>query len=309
LPPRGKTRYFVAAMKNVAPLVSTVLPLVALCLKVGAADTTSFPCPENEIARYTACRISAPIQIDGKLDEAVWSSASFSPRFVDILTGKPTIHETRAAVVWDEQNLYVAFRIEEPLVHAKYTNRNDPIYYDNDVELFIAGRDAYYEFEINAFNTTYEVFFIWNDAYEKGGFNTAPELSHSKLKPFNGVGFKNHPRGGRLGQFDWSFPGRQTAVAIDGTVNDDKDRDRGWTVELAFPWKGLHWLAKADNRALPPADGDTWRMDFSRFNTYKEAPPAKDSGGWVWTRHGVWDSHIPECFAHIRFTTNVLSSP
>ena len=277
-----------------------------------AADgghSAKFPCPEKEIAHYTSYKISEPIQIDGKLDEAVWSAAPFSPRFVDILTGKPAIHETRAAVVWDDQNLYVAFRIEEPLVHAKYTNRNDPIYYDNDVEVFIAGRGAYYEFEINAFNTTYEAFFIWNDAYEKGGFNAAPEFSRSKLKPFNGVGFKNHPRGGRLGQFDWNFPGKQTAVAIDGTVNDDKDRDRGWTVELACPWKGLHWLAKADNRALPPADGDVWRMDFSRFNTYKEAPPAKDSGGWVWTRHGVWDSHIPECFAYIRFTTNASSSP
>src|SRR2546423_333378 len=81
--------------------------------------------------------------------------------------------------------------------HAKYTNHNDPIYYDNDVEFFIAGRDAYYEFEINAFNTCYEVFFIWDDAYT--GFAPAPEFARSRLKPFNGVGFKNHPRGGRLG--------------------------------------------------------------------------------------------------------------
>ena len=111
-----------------------------------------------------------------------------------------------------------------------------------------------------------------------------------------------------MGNFNWSFPGKQTAVHIDGTVNDDKDRDRGWTVELAFPWKGLEWLAKADNRPLPPREGDVWRMDFSRFNTYKEPAPAKDSGGWVWTRHGIWDSHIPECFAHIRFSTNLVSS-
>ena len=67
------------------------------------------------------------------------------------------------------------------MVHAKYTNHNDPIYYDNDVEFFIAGRDAYYEFEINAFNTSYEVFFIWNDAYEKGGFTRAPEKSFASL--------------------------------------------------------------------------------------------------------------------------------
>ena len=95
---------------------------------------------------------------------------------------------------------------------------------------------------------------------------------------------------------------------VDGTLNDDSDRDRGWTVELAFPWRGMKWLAKADRRPLPPQHENEWRMDFSRFNQYKEAPPAKDSGGWVWTRHGIWDSHIPECFAHIRFSTNDVSS-
>jgi hypothetical protein len=70
----------------------------------------------------------------------------------------------------------------------------------------------------------------------------------------------------------------------------------------------LEWLAKADQRALPPRDGDVWRMDFSRFNTYKEAPPAKDSGGWAWSKHGVWDSHIPECFPFIVFSTNVVQA-
>ena len=48
-------------------------------------------------------------------------------------------------------------------------------------------------------------------------------------------------------------------------------------------------------------------MDFSRFNTYKAAPPENDSGGWVWTRHGIWDSHIPECFVKVRFDTNSVS--
>jgi len=215
-----------------------------------AGQQSKLPCPENEIARYTAYHVSERIRIDGKLDETVWQHAPRSPRFVDILTGAQAIHDTRAMVVWDDTNLYVAYRIQEPFVHAKYTNHNDPIYYDHDVEFFIAGRDAYYEFEINAFNTSYEVFFIWDDAY--GAFAEAPEFARSRLKPFNGVGFTNHPRGGRLGNFNWSFPGKQTAVQIDGTLNDDRDRDRGWTVELAFPWKGFEWLAKAENRSLPP---------------------------------------------------------
>ena len=289
------------------PGILCSVSLYTLALSVAAQQPSKFPCPETEIARYTARHVSEPIRIDGKLDEPAWQHAPRSPRFIDIISGQPEIHDTRAAVLWDEKNLYVAYWIEEPMVHAKYTNHNDPIYYDNDVELFIAGPDAYYEFEINAFNTSYEVFFIWNDTYEKNGFVTAPEWQRAKLKPFNGVGFKTHPRGGRFGNFDWSFPGKQTAIAVDGTVNKDDDRDRGWTVELAFPWRGMKWLA-TDGRALPPKENDLWRMDFSRFNTYKAAPPAKDSGGWVWTRHGIWDSHIPECFAKIRFTTNDVTS-
>lgn len=284
-----------------------ILLCVGLAAAAARAGEWGFPCPENEIARYTAHHVSSPIKVDGRPQEAAWQRAPRSPRFGDMLTGRPPIHDTRAAVLWDDENLYIAFWVEEPFVHAKFVTNNAPIYYDNDVEVFIAGRDAYYEFEMNAFNTTYEVFFIWADAYEPGGFGALPEFDRSRLRPFNGVDFKTHPRGARLGNFEWHFPGKRTAVFIDGTVNNDTDRDRGWTVELAFPWKGLALLAKADGRSLPPKDGDVWRIDFSRFNQYKEAPPAKDSGGWTWSHHGVWDSHIPECFPRIRFTTNDVS--
>lgn len=271
------------------------------------AEEWKFPCPQDEIAHYTAYHVRDAITVDGKLDERAWQLAPRSPRFVDILTGKPALHDTRASVLWDDTNLYVAYRVEEPLVRATLTANNSAVYSDNDVEMFIAGPDAYYEFEINALNTTYEVFFIWQEAYEKDPFWRQPDFERSLLNPFNGVGFKTHPRGRRLGNFNWHFPGKQTAVSVDGTLNNDRDQDRGWTVELAFPWKGMTALAHGDNRSLPPQDGDVWRIDFSRFNTYKEAPPAKDSGGWVWSRHGVWDSHVPECFPYIRFSTNDVS--
>lgn len=265
-----------------------------------------FPCPENEIAHYTAYHITQPINIDGHLDEPAWKQAPLSPRFIDIISGKPTIHDTRAAVMWDDKNLYIAYRVEEPFIHVKYTNYNDPIFHDNDVELFIAGRDSYYEFGLNALNTCYEIFFIWENAYKSGGFDQSPKFNRSQLFPFDGINFRNHPRGGRLVKREWSFPGKETAVWIDGTINNDSDRDRGWTVEIALPWKGMEWLAKADDRSLPPKEGDIWRMDFPRLNTYREAAPANDSGAWVWSRHSIRDCHIPECFPFIHFTTNAL---
>jgi hypothetical protein len=185
------------------------------------------------------------------------------------------------------------------------TERDSLIYEDNDVELFIAGDDGYYEFEINAFGTIYEVFFLWEDRYIDGGYDRLPEFAreHPGVRPFDGVGFR-HPRGPRLGFWNWDYPGLQSAVQVDGTINDNRDRDRGWTVELALPWAGLQHLA--GNRPLPPQDGDVWRMDFSRFNTYRAAPPAKDSSGWAWSHHGVWDSHVPECFVKVVFSMDAV---
>ena len=267
-----------------------------------------FPWPEERIAHYTAHRVSAPLEIDGRLDEESWRQAPRSPRFVDLISGQPTIHDTRAAVLWDDECLYVGFWVEEPFVQATLTERDSPVWTENDVELFIAGKDAYYEFEINPLGTIYEALLVWDDAYERGGFSRTPEFSRNAegFKPWSGVGFEAHPRGSRLGFFRWDLPGLRAAVSVDGTINDNSDRDRGWTAEIAIPWTGLKWLAQGDGRALPPRDGDVWRMDLSRFNMYREAPPANDSGGWAWSAHGIWDSHVPELFPYIHFSTKTV---
>ena len=132
------------------------------------------------------------------------------------------------------------------------------------------------------------------------------DLNQPGRRQFHGVGYRPHPRGPRIGYWNWDFKGLKSAVFVDGTINDDRDRDRGWTVELALPWSGMSALTMGDNRSLPPKDKDIWRMDFSRFNQYKEAQPTKDSGGWVWSPHGVWDSHVPECFTYMHFSKEVV---
>ena len=264
--------------------------------------------PPEQRAHYTAYRAAELIAIDGHLDEPSWLAAPRSPRFRDMTHGGPAVHDTRAAVLWDDANLYVGFWIEEPFVEATLKNRDDPIYQNNDVEVFIAGQDTYYEFEINAYGTVYEVLFVWEDAYERDAYDQEPGLARNApgAQPFYGVGLKDHPRGPRMGFFQWDLPGMQSAVHIDGTLNDNSDRDRGWTVELAFPWSGMDLLTRGDGRAVPPNNGDTWGMDFSRFNQYREAPPAQDNTGWCWSPHGIMDSHIPEVFTQVTFSTETV---
>jgi hypothetical protein len=249
----------------------------------------SFPWPQDRVASSIARRALTPPDLDGRLEADCWRTAERSPRFVDLVSGDAVPLDTRGAILWDDEHLYLGFWLEQPDVTATLTQRDSDIWLDDDVELFIAGPDAYYELEVNAFNTVYEVLFVWDEA-------TGADRSFPGVASFDGVGFA-HPRGRRTGFWGFDLPGLRTAVHVDGTLNDSSDTDRGWTVEIAIPWSSLAPLA--GGRSLPPRDGDEWRISLSRFNTRKGG----DSGGWSWSPHGVWDSHIPELFPHVRFST------
>ncbi|XZE53465.1 carbohydrate-binding family 9-like protein [Planctomycetaceae bacterium SH139] len=263
------------------------------------------PGAEADILRIEAKRTDATIIIDGKLDEAAWRNVAWSPPFVDLISGQPTRHATRVRLLWDADYLYVAYDVAEPNVQAKFTQRDSPIYQENDVELIVAGEDAFYEFEINALGTIYEGLFVWQSNYEFSGIAKLPQLDKTrpevKWQPFTGVSFQSHPRGARWAFLAWDVPAAQTAVQVNGALHDDSDQDHGWTVELASPWKSFSVLNMSKPRSLPPQPGDVWRIDFSRFNQYKAPAPAKDSGGWALSHHGVGDSHIPECFPCVTF--------
>jgi len=268
-----------------------------------------------EIAHYTAYRTRQPLGIDGRLDKRAWQLAPKTPRFVDMANGDLALFDSRAAALWDDQNLYIAYWCEEPFPQATLTERDSMVCRESDVEVFFDGGDCYYEFEINALGTIYEVFFIWQDAFRHGSRFDVPEfdLLERKAVSFGGnddrsgptFWYGSHPRGPRWAFLDWDFPGIRTAVKVDGELNNRKVLSRGWQVELAFPWEGMKWLA--NGKALPPKDGDTWRMMFSRFeNIYISGHQAGGQAGWVLSPHGVNDSHRPECFPYVHMSSTCV---
>ena len=277
------------------------------------AGTGGYGCTASDIAHYVARRAAGPIVVDGRLDEPSWQKVQKSGNFVDMVTGAPAFFDTRAAVLWDDQYLYIGMWLEEPYVEAHLTKTGSLIFQESDAEVFIDGGDAYSEFEVNALNTTYQVFFIWRDAYKKGGLFDTPQfdiLKHQALT-FGGnfdrtsehfwVG--THPRGVRWAFLDWSYPGLLHAVHVDGKINDNSAPDKGWTVELAFPWKDLKPLAAG--RSLPPHDGDTWRIFFGRFEKLEAGGKELPHPAWVMSPHRVLDTHIPECFPYVQMSTKI----
>jgi hypothetical protein len=276
---------------------------------------TPYGCDEKEVTNYTCCRINELIEVNGDLTKPVWKNAKKSSRFVDMVTGEPGLYNTQVAALWNKDYLYFAFWAEEPFVNATQKERDSIVFLENDLEIFIDGGDCYYELEINALNTIYEVFFIWRDAYKKGGKFDVPEFDVHKDSALtfggdydrSGSSFWHgrHPRGLRWAFLDYDMQGLQTAVKVDGKINDNSVVDKGWNVEIAIPWKSMSWLA--NGRSLPPENGDVWRIFFGRFQ--KMTPSGQEiqpHPAWAMNKHGVYDTHIPECFSKVHFSTEVI---
>ena len=60
-------------------------------------------------ADYICYRTRTPLIVDGHLTKSAWGKAPRSPRFVDMVTGDPAFFNTRAAALWDNDNLYIGF--------------------------------------------------------------------------------------------------------------------------------------------------------------------------------------------------------
>lgn len=157
---------------------------------------------DGDLARYTCYRTETAIEIDGELDDSAWSKAPRSDAFVDIVTGEAAWFDTRVAMLWDDDALYFGFTVPETTVEGRMTIRDSKIYNENDVEIFIAGPDGYYEFEINSLGTIYEVFWIWADALGPGRLYRRSQwnVETRQVMPLDGVG-DMFIRGGSDGGF------------------------------------------------------------------------------------------------------------
>ena len=251
--------------------------------------------------RYTIHRAHMPIPMDASLNSPVWDAADWSDRFVDLISGEPVIMNTRVKCLYDDEALYIAFHAEEPFIRAELTERDSIIFKESDLEIFIDGGDTYYELEVNALNTVYEVFYIWRDVYKKHGWCDRPEfdLLSSEARTFGGNFDRTedefwtgrHPRGDRFAFIHHDLPGMQTAVSIDGTINDDSDIDRGWNLLIRLPWSGLKDLRGGNGN--PPCPGDTMRIGFFRFEQLRNAGQ-KVCFSWALEPMYVNDCHNPE---------------
>ena len=253
----------------------------------------------DKTVRYVCHRTEGAIDVDGHLREEAWARAPRSPRFGDH-TGRRALFDTRAAMLWDDQNFYVGFWMEDRDVCG--AEEEDPLVVrqDNNVGVLLVGRGAYYELAVNPLGATSEMFHIWKEAYQRGGRYDVPEFDLAVHRPeVLGGGSNSDYRAMRWAFSHWRFPGLQVGVQVEGTLNKRDDIDQGWSVELAFPWEGLKRLA--DAQSLPPAAGDVWRIGLVRRQIIDQRASRRQVS-WTWQPLVESNMHVPETHLEIEFS-------
>jgi hypothetical protein len=240
-----------------------------------------FTTPKSYVATYAK---QAP-KIDGNISDAVWQQAVWTDQFVDIEDDlKPKPHMgSRLKMLWNDSCLFIAVQMDEPHLWANLTKHDDVIYNDNDFEIFVDpdndGRN-YFEVEVNQLNKIFDLFLP--KAYRDGGDAL----------------------------IGWDATGLESAVQLQGTLNNSADKDKGWTVEFKIPFKAI---TMGFGKGFP-TDGSQWRINFSRveWDTYikdgKYVKLTNDKGSnlpernWVWSPQGIISMHMPERWGYLQFT-------
>jgi hypothetical protein len=203
--------------------------------------------------------VSAPVR--GSLAGLPWSAIPLLPPFRLADGSGPARRETRARLAWDDLALYVRFDCEDEDAWGTLTRRDDPIYQEEAVEIFLApGEPApagYFELEVSPRGTLFDA---WVDN---------PDGRRDTLRADPG----------------WDCPGLRWEAGR-GAAHDD------WWAALALPWRAL---VPALSTGGPPA---LWRANLYRIDRPRNGEPAEFSA-WSPTLAAPPDFHKPARFGYL----------
>jgi hypothetical protein len=217
-----------------AALGGLVLLVVAgLHRETSAEEAKPFRPPSGEFE----CRwAETPVTIDGKADESAWKDAQVIDSFYLPWLGdkaRAARTATKARLLWDREYIYFFADMEDADLYAD-VKEHDGQTWDNDVfELFFkpaADKPGYYEFQVNAAGTVFDLFL-----------------------PRRGAG------GTQRFKSDGAFH-IDAKVRLRGTLNRWQDRDEGWSVEGRIPWRDF---LRTGGR---PAVNERWKFALCRYD-------------------------------------------
>lgn len=168
------------------------------------------------------------------------------------------LQQTRVRLGWDDVALHVRFDCEDRDAWGTHQRRDDPLYEEEAVEVFLApgGEDPilYIEIEVSPLGTLFDA------------------------RIHNPTGMRADMTGDR----SWDCPGLRWAAGPGAERQD-------WWAELSIPWNGI-----APPGEPPPRWRKIWRANFYRIERPRDGEP--EFSGWSPTFTRPADFHKPARF-------------
>jgi len=243
-----------------------LLAVVSILVALAGGDSRASQA-EPAARHYLVKRVTGPVIIDGKLEEADWAACE-PIRLAGYNEGVRVKQQTTARMLWDDSFLYISWHCEDTQIWSTLTVRDDTLYQQEVVEVFInpdGDREAYLELEVNPLGTLWDGFILRRDS-------------------------------GLIGILAWNSFKIRRGVNLDGTPNDPSDTDKSWSVELAVP---LDELVTAAN--IPPKSGDKWRLNLYRIDLPQRNKKLADYSAWSPVSGESY--HDPDRFGEIEFSS------
>ena len=228
---------------------------------IGAAGVSSGAVPTVPEFRVAWTDASPPSVIDN--ESPWWDAHSF--RY------GPTLYETEFRALWNAEGLYLRFDATDTNPWFTMTDRDDPIWEEEVVEIFL---------DLNRSGTNY---------------------AEIEISPSNVVTDVRMVRGVPDKEMDlaWDFEGLESHVRL------NKYRDgqtAGWTAVAFLPWAGFQSLPSAGAISLPPAPADRWRFNVFRIKRPGgERRPTEDVVFAAWSPPSGESFHEPAVFRDLVF--------
>jgi hypothetical protein len=181
---------------------------------------------------YTVKKRTHPIKIDGVIGKEEWKGATVIDKFYRSGDLDKKVHsETRVLMLYDENYLYVAGIMQDKDICGIVDTRDGPVFHDDVFEIFIKPEfhlPHYYEINTNVLGTTFDAFYPRRRAWRT-----------ACVKYTSGI---------------------ESAVKINGSLNNWKDKDENWCLEARIPFTAF------SETCLPAKPGDIWYFSICRYD-------------------------------------------
>jgi hypothetical protein len=202
-------------------------------------------------------RLAPGIEIPG------WAGVLPLPPFLLADGSGPAVQQTAVRLAWNERALHVRFDCEDRDAWGTFTRRDDPLYQEEVVEVFLSPGAAdparYFEFEVSPLGTLFDAT-VWNPDSKRATMEVDP---------------------------GWDCPDIGWKAGA-GSSSEN------WWATLEIPWAAL--LPDFPGRPLP----ETWRANFYRIERPRHpAGSLPEFSAWSPTLTSPAEFHQPARFGRL----------